>query len=291
MPHFTYVDEPCKDYLKQGDILLKTPEIEAALHSIHPYYIKPDYKYYIVLTQSCDLILRKSAPCKAKYITLAAVRTLEQLLEREISKYQQTEVEIKGKLCDKNKRDYLQKFLERLFNNNEPEYFYLHEDSSKGLSGSYVAFLRLAVSLKSSVHYKTCLDAKILELDEIFQAKLGWLVGNMYSRVGTPDWTPDTMSEEQFEDMIDGILGKNILWIDRAIIKEIKRKLVGASELSEEQIREIMAQISIPSKEDVFFKTFETMLNKRKNTELQEQSIKELILQIKNDPVISSILK
>lgn len=30
-------------------------------------------------------------------------------------------------------------------------------------------------------------NAKIAELDDVFQAKLGWLKGNIYSRVATPD--------------------------------------------------------------------------------------------------------
>ena len=49
-------------------------------------------------------------------------------------------------------------------------------------------FLQLSVALKVE-HYDLCLDAKIAELKEPFQAKLGYRVGHMYSRVGTAEWS------------------------------------------------------------------------------------------------------
>ena len=77
----------------------------------------------------------------------------------------------------------------KLLNNNHPEYFYLAEDVDCHLSEACVAFLKLAIPIKSE-HYDRCLAARISQLKEIFQAKLGWLAGNIYSRVGTPDWVP-----------------------------------------------------------------------------------------------------
>ena len=67
-------------------------------------------------------------------------------------------------------------------------------------------FLQLAVSLKAE-HYDMCLAAKICELEETFQAKLGFQIGHMYNRVGTTEWDtkyPDhdveTVAHELIED-------------------------------------------------------------------------------------------
>ena len=37
-------------------------------------------------------------------------------------------------------------------------------------------------------HFGICLQAKTCQLKEAFQAKLGWLIGNLYSRVATAEW-------------------------------------------------------------------------------------------------------
>ena len=47
-------------------------------------------------------------------------------------------------------------------------------------------FLALSIAMKAD-HYDTLLSSKVAQLDEIFAAKLGWLVGNQYSRIATPD--------------------------------------------------------------------------------------------------------
>jgi len=83
--------------------------------------------------------------------------------------------------------DELVLFTESLLDNNESSYFYLHEDIDSSISGMNCAFLALSVALRIE-HYDKCLAAKVAQLKEPFQAKLGWLVGSMYSRVGTQEW-------------------------------------------------------------------------------------------------------
>ncbi len=85
--------------------------------------------------------------------------------------------------------------LVNLMDNNKPGYFYLHTDQLLGITEPCCAFLQLAVSLRLQ-HYKACLDAKIAQLDAQFQAKLGWLIGNMYSRVATTEWDTEKPSEK-----------------------------------------------------------------------------------------------
>ena len=223
MSHFTYTDKADVDYetLKQGDILQKNEEIKSIIAEIHPHYLKHDYKYFIVLTQSCDLVRRNGLPCKASYISLAAVRPFDLLLKREIEKYQSTDIEKKGKICKTEVKPLLQQFLGRLYNNNEQEYFYLNEDDSYGFSEPMVAFLRLSIAVKADLHYEKCLRSKIIELSENFTAKLGWLVGHMYSRVGTVDWVPDMLDENAFANKCIIELDKHALWYEEKIIKAV----------------------------------------------------------------------
>lgn len=47
-----------KDSLCQGDILEKTDDLIAILKEVHPYFLNESYKYFMVLSQSCDLVRR-----------------------------------------------------------------------------------------------------------------------------------------------------------------------------------------------------------------------------------------
>ena len=93
--HFTY--QEAKGDLQQGDILQITDKIRDILTQFHPYYAgHRDYCYLMVLTQSCDLACHDAQPCKARYITLAAVRSIETVLNREIVKHQRSSIEKGG---------------------------------------------------------------------------------------------------------------------------------------------------------------------------------------------------
>ncbi len=184
--HYTY-GELDKGRLCQGDVLRKTPQLVSLLKKYHSHYADhPDYRYFLVLTQSCDLYRRNGSPPASRYITLAAVRPIEEAIRREARSRQQWWQE-PTRVLSLRAFDELVLFTESLFNNNIPNYFYLHEDISLGISGRHCAFLALSVALKID-HYDLCLDSKLAQLKEPFQAKLGWLVGNMYSRIGTEEW-------------------------------------------------------------------------------------------------------
>ncbi len=75
-----------KDCLVQGDLLVRNAGLQSVLAQAHGYYATaPDYNYFLVLTQSCDLVRRPTKP-KARYITLAAVRPLSLVIERFLEK-------------------------------------------------------------------------------------------------------------------------------------------------------------------------------------------------------------
>lgn len=202
--HYVY-DEPDKTQLAQGDVLERTNALIGLLNQFHPHYAEhPDYKYFAVLTQSCDLVRRRAKPPKSPYITVAAARTLDQTLLREAAKTQD-EWQRETKVIGGRLRNNLLMFLERLLDNNEPGYFYLHVDQSLGIHQPCCVLLPLAVSLRAQ-HYDLLLDAKRAQVKDAFQAKLGWLIGNMYGRVGTTEWDkeyPDNPVKTVAKDVLD----------------------------------------------------------------------------------------
>lgn len=217
--HFTYRQEPLEKELYQGDVLSRTPELEDVLREVHPHYFRrTSNSHFLVLTQSCDLVRRGGKPCDARYISIAPVRPLAVLTERQIQRFQIPSLSDESPVCSERDRNRFHQFLERLFNNNEAEFFFLRRAVDRGLGEDSCAFLALSIAIKSELHYDTCVRAKVLELGDSFRAKLGWLVGQMYSRVGTEDWTPSTLQRE-----IDEILRGAAIWVPEKELKVLRR--------------------------------------------------------------------
>jgi hypothetical protein len=216
------------DRLEQGDILKKTDELQSLLAKYHPYYAEhKDNKFFVVLTQSCDLVLRGES-CKAHYISLAPVRPLKVILKRHFEgKLDNVGVGAQPFATHKV-RTSLEQFLQRLFNNNEPSFFYYENAHQSGIYEEMCAMLALPISLKSE-HYQTLRAAKLAGITDVFQAKLGWLVGQMYSRVGTPDIQPETLSQK-VKTYTEGVA----IWLEegnakslRVLVEEYKTQTAG----------------------------------------------------------------
>ncbi len=188
MPNHYIFSQKCETgVLRQGDLLKRTPELDQLLKEHHSYYGNhAEYKLFLVITQSCDLARRNNKPCKSPYVSLAAVRPLATVVRREVGKLQSSWQNAVRVVSDKHKSSAIQ-FIQRLLDNNEPGFFYVHADASFGVAEELCATLSLSVALKAQ-HYDQLLGAKIAQLEENFQSKLGWLVGEMYGKVGTVEW-------------------------------------------------------------------------------------------------------
>src|SRR5208337_4010979 len=114
--HYVY-REPNKGTLCQGDILSKTRDILDHLSCYHPYYADhEDYKYFMVVTQSCDLVRRDGKQCTSPYITLAAVRPVQVVLMREAAKRQEKWQQV-ARVISSKERENLIRFLASLIDN------------------------------------------------------------------------------------------------------------------------------------------------------------------------------
>lgn len=215
--------------LYQGDVIRRTEGLDSLLEKYHPhYYAKQQNKYFIVITQSCDLVRRKSAPCKSPYISIASVRPISWVLKRELSRLFKTKFEEVLRVTDAQRRGRLSQFIERLLNNNEPQYFYLPRESTLGFEQDMCAVLQLSIPLKANEHYDLILAGKTLQLTDSFQHKLGYLVGNSYGRIGTQDWAPDNIDHKQFRKMVkdtESTVAGDVTWLEEALMNRVSTEL------------------------------------------------------------------
>lgn len=246
--HFTYSDGPLSRELLQGDILQRTPAIEAILEQVHPHYSRPDNKYFLILSQSCDLVLR-DGQSKARYISIAPVRPLAAVVERYMDTQRRSDLPRSLPVFTADAEGRIRQSLVKLFNNNDTSYFFLRKEVARNFPEDCCAFLGLSISLKADLHYKTCVAAKLLELQDVFRAKLGWLVGNMYSRVGTKDW-----DQGDLDTQLSSLLQQVSLWIPKNRYKEVRAKVREwkAANGGADPPLEVLAKIveALPKKED-----------------------------------------
>jgi len=191
-PHFTYTLPEGAD-LRQGDVLVRSQVLEAALGSAGQQALDSQYVAYLVTTQSCDLVRRKGAKPSASHVGLAPVLPLEIVLR---SLFDSVAEPIHDGVYAEEDRHKVEGLLDRIFNQNEQHLglFYLHEDEQVGLSMPCLAMLRRQFSVEAQC-YEALLAGRRGALIPEFRAKLGWLIGFLYARAATPDWSAKELSE------------------------------------------------------------------------------------------------
>lgn len=224
--HWTYSRREIGSDLQQGDLLAPTIELKEILRDVHPHFCADKYTGFVVTTQTCDLVRRKGKSSKAQYINIAIVRSLKETTTRFFEKILKP---VEKGIFRKSDQGDAKEFLHRLFNQNEQALglFYFHNDADIELGDHSVAFLRIVITLKIE-HYSTLVDARKGGLTPEFQAKIGWLVGNLYSRTATSDWSDQEGGIKELEFLEKLYLNEHIpdlgpVWLDDDLVTEAQK--------------------------------------------------------------------
>lgn len=265
MAHFTYVLEKDSTSLYQGDLFYRTDDINEIIKKSHPQFNDDSNVYFALLTQTCDLVRRDEGNCKARQLTFAAVRELNTTMEAEVDKYKISKLQKKFNLLDDHSRKQIQQFVERLLNNNESGYFFYARDIDLGLKGDFCALLELTFTLDSKEYYDIFLKAKFMQLNDSFQHKLGYLIGNNFMRVGTEDWVPNHLNETQFEEKLTDLIGDNFVLVNKKILQVLKKQTshLDVNEITDaefENIQKIAEEEVNNQKEEVYSEIRATLL-------------------------------
>ena len=241
--HWTYGEVAVGADLAQGDIIQLTDGVRGVLGEAHNHFLDPKYSAFIILTQSCDLARRGTGLCKSRYINLAVIRPLEDilipLLDQECEQAVIRGENISGIYLEES-RFKADQFLSRIMNQNESSHglFYLHADADVQIAVPSVALLQVSIALRRE-HYQILVDARSGRLTAEFQSRLGWIIGNLYSRVATRDWDKDKCKE-----VAAGILSagssdeKGPFWIPKSKMAAAKAAKVDVSGLNNREIAE-----------------------------------------------------
>jgi hypothetical protein len=285
-----------KSNLSQGDVIAKSDAVIHRIGQAHQYYADaPDYTHFMVLTQSCDLVKRQG-DFKAPYITIAAAKpfsgTIGQFFEQQSKNVKGAEFSFhSSSLIGKAKQ-----LIERHVNNTEPEFFFLPKSGHPSIPEDIVVFLRLTIALRKE-HYDALAQAKIAELADVFQAKLGWLKGNIYSRVATPDLEDRGLNAAEVKaGFYDQYIPRDkTVWLS-ALQAELLRKIVSNKrreldrDLSSDEVLKIIED-EIPEDIEIIANNIVDRLKKNKLLEGDEEAEKKFARVISNEPSLKSLVK
>jgi len=212
------------------------------LNLVHKHFTDPKYLAFIVLTQTCDLVMRRNV-CKAKHINLAVIRPLAAFMPTVLEEMCQSPC---PGIFTRDRRKDAEDFLHRVLNQNEQAngWVYLHPDADVGIGEPAVAMLRISIALRAAEHYDTILEARCGSLDTEYRNKLGWLTGNLYARIDTADWGDKDNGDEAekaiIKDLLDGQTGPTPpAWLPAEWIAAAKKK-VNLKEVPAENVEAVI---------------------------------------------------
>ncbi len=245
--HWTYEDIAQTDQdLRQGDILFPTDNLRQVLGQLHPHFCDPKYVGFMVITQCCDLVRRRHGEarrCSTDHISLSVIRDFDTVIETFLDG-----------VCDRVSAGvYFQRskavahnLIMRILNQNEQALglFYLHNDlDATGISENAVALLRVTVSLRARDNYGILQEARRCSLHAAFRNKVGWIAGNLYSRVGTPDWSEQENGDSQLKELIGTLLNcEQYAWVHESSVRAARDKGVSFENLSREMILDALEE-------------------------------------------------
>jgi hypothetical protein len=211
--------------LEQGDLIPRGARvIQDVLAKYHGYHVeKPANEMFAVLTQSCDLV-RHEGKCKARYIALAPVRPLRVILDRE---FRDLLIQTPGGMFTLGSQETKVRYddlLRKLINNNDSRYFFVPQRPELHVAEDMCIMLPLSLAIRAD-HYDACVEGRVAQLTDLFQAKLGWLLGQQYSRVGTPDW-----GDAELEEKVLSVSNRTLSWIPDHEYTQLKSKLKAFAE-------------------------------------------------------------
>ncbi|GEM_PF-1988553 len=282
-----------KSVLRQGDVLERSALLHDAIGKGHQYYAEErGYDYFLVLTPTCDLVLRDGR-CKSRYISLAAIRPLSVLVERELEKYKRS-LKAPGIFCNLDRKDRAVQFVERLLHNTEEGYLFLPGEFFPDETDR-CAFLHLSVALRASEHYEACASSKLLQLATDFSAKVGQLTANLYGQVATQaldeqaDIDPQQIKDEYKARLLDN---GSIYWLSTEQAREFKLRAKAAKdanggEIDAKKVEEIISKI--PSDRELLIDRIMQIVHQSGLTDAQlSTTLKNTLL---SDTVVGRFLK
>ena len=256
---------------------------------VHPHFCNEKYRGFLVTTQSCDLVKRERR-CSATHINLSVIRSMEDLIS-DVMK-DKFGCLAPGIYIEERKR-FVEMAVERIINQNEYGLglFYLYPDIDSGIPLHSVAILRVSISVRAEEHYQTLVDARIGRLEQSFQSRLGWISGNLYSRVAVKDWKDQSsVNEDDLKLELLRFQRTKPIWISSKIRKKLKKEGVDITCLSDDEIETNISRFQEQQPKEKIIKRVMNLVQ-NKIPKVKKENLEQLQTHLENDVYLDSIFQ
>lgn len=200
---------------------------------------------------------------------------------------------VPGLYCEET-RPKAEQLLARVFNQNAQAegVFYLHPLARARIAVPSVGLLQVSVALKSHEHYDQLLKARSGRLADQFQSKLGWLIGNLFSRVATRDWDEPAWKAmaTAFLEPSDYVGDARPRWASRQQVRSaMKAKVEIAGKSADEVVACLTAHKPTPPKEVAIDRA--VSLVKEVVVDVSEEQLGVIKNRLASDPIFESACK
>lgn len=238
IPPYVYEDHSAELSLQQGDVLRVDGQFSQYFSEFYPA-IQPvnSNEYVMVLTQSCDLVRDKKRKPKLSHINVCLIRRLSLFLTQLINdEIKPTTIKDK-KILTRDALDQLKDSFSKLFNNNDQKTLFFLPKTIP-FEEDMVAVLPLSFSFQTN-HYDLLIENRILGIKTEFQAKVGYIIGQLYNRIATPDLHDFGWDDKKIRSYINQLLDHlNLQQVpDKDYLEYIKANVnenIGVNELIQE---------------------------------------------------------
>jgi hypothetical protein len=287
--HWTYENFKPDSDLYQGDILEPTEEIRSLLSDVHPHFLDPKYTAFMIVTQSCDMAMRNGV-CNAKYINVAVVRPLSNVINDLLSSSIES---FTYGVYPQEKKNNARMLMARIFNQNEQALglFYLHPDiEGVGIGEPSISLIRVTFTLRVQ-HYEVLRKARRGRLKSEFRSKFGWLVGNLYARVGTEDWSQTPERKKELEQLIiEHLDNSGCAWVKSTLAAEAKDKGFIFDGIRVSDINEMLRKFEQPPTIEKAIERVRSVVNNVCPT-IEPDELKKISNRLRNDEIFTQAIK
>ena len=187
-------------------------------------------------------------------------------------------------------------FLERVINQNEQVHgmFYLHPDADVGIAVPAVAMLRVSIALRSREHYKILKAARRGRLGTEFRNKLGWLTGNLFSRVDTPDWADNDGGKAAGEQLVTNLLdgagaAERNVWVQESWLQAARTKRIDLASIPRDRVHETLQLHAPPPPMRTAIDRVRQKMEQALN-ELNDKQLQRLLEEVKANVVCPALM-
>lgn len=290
--HWTYEPSFPGGPLQQGDIIRPNAQLLLTINEFAHYFSDPKYVAFAITTQTCDMVLRNEK-CSSPYITLSPIRLLREMLQQVLESLYEP---LASGIFSTEFKFEARKLLDRIVNQNEQALglFYLHPDADLELGEAAVIALRVGIALRSC-HYDEMCASRIGRLKAEYQSRLGWMVGNLYSRVAVPGWEDRTGGKRLQKEIVNAFVNGDPeqggpIWVRRDSFAAAVRAGVDPDTISRAQLADEIAKYEPRSVMEQLLDRLDVIVNEFLSDETAAAQARKLTNRIRNDSTIRSLL-